>query len=123
MHNAYPKYVFKGTELMALVRSAEERGLLPDWSDKPGEGFVCPPHPQFQSAHEVLSANLTVSEVVTEDEDDEDEDDEEIKAHVPGVTPKKTYGDDGRILRRHEKKQEYMAQRKRLTELRAKAEQ
>jgi len=99
MHNEYPKYVFKG-EYMAMVRSAEERALLPDWADTPPEGFVCPDQAHFHSVDEVLATNLLTtldqSFKPAEDDDDVEEDDDEedekpVEAPVPGVSPRKTY--------------------------------
>ena len=125
MHKEYPKYIFKGVWL-ALVYSAEERALLPDWQDTPPEGFVCPNHADFNGAHEVLAANLapiaatSVSEDEGEDEDEDENEDEEKS--VPGVSPKKTFSTDHeRIIHKTAVKQRRMEQR--MAALRAKAEQ
>lgn len=128
MHKEYPKYIFKAT-WMALVFSAEERALLPDWSDTAPEGFVCPSCAHFHGAEQVLAANLApVSVPLVEDDDDEDEEDDEEdeeesveENRVPGVSPRKTFLTDAeRIMSKAETKR---LRKERLAALRAKAEQ
>ena len=122
MHKEYPKYIFKAT-WMALVFSAEERALLPDWSDTAPEGFVCPSCAHFHGAEQVLAANLApISVPLVEDDDDEEDEDESVEEnHIPGVSPRKTFLTDAeRIMSKAETKR---LRKERLAALRAKAEQ
>ena len=86
----YPRYVFKGP-LMALVHSLEERELLPDWQDRPGEHFQCPTQAHFHGADAVLGTDVEalqrLQEELTGDEENDKEEEvveeavvEEIKA-------------------------------------------
>lgn len=85
-HKEYPRYVFSGAH-MALVYSAEERELLPGWSDSPCADFVSPMVAQFhgvdQVPHELRIVKQDAKESSSEDTKQEDTKEEAKEEKTP----------------------------------------